>query len=296
MSFIPLIHKNTPLTCEAALKYFIIQALASIIVIFSFTLNFIFYEQFYLQSTIHFFLNSAFLIKIGIAPFHFWFVEVIEGLNWFNTLILLTWQKIAPSVILIYNLKLSLFIFIVIVTGILVRGIQRWNQIRIKKILVYSSINHISWILILILYSQNLWRIYFLIYRFLNFRIILIFNFYKINSIQKLNLFLNSNKNTKIAFFLRFFSLGGIPPFLGFFPKWVTLNLMIESNLISLRFLIVILTLLIIYTYIRLTFQSIVISIAEKKIISFKLNFLTWLIISVNLRGLILTTLIFNYF
>ena len=39
---------------------------------------------------------SSLLLKRGTAPFHFWFPNVIEGLSWINSLILITWQKIAP--------------------------------------------------------------------------------------------------------------------------------------------------------------------------------------------------------
>jgi NADH-ubiquinone oxidoreductase chain 2 len=78
-----MIKANNLYSSEAALKYFLTQALASRIllffIIFISILNLNYLFKF--NSFINIIFISIFIIKIGIAPFHFWFPIVIEGLN-----------------------------------------------------------------------------------------------------------------------------------------------------------------------------------------------------------------------
>lgn len=156
-----------------------------------------------------------------------------------------------------YNLNLTVFLSAIIIISSLIRGTLGLNQIRLRKILTYSSINHIGWIIASILYSTSIWFIYFVIYSVISINIILIFKNYNIFYIKQLFNALNFNKIIKILFILNFLSLGGIPPFLGFIPKWITINYLVENNFYFLRAILIVLTLLSLYFYIRIIFNTI---------------------------------------
>lgn len=260
LSIIPLIKRRKNLfPSEASIKYFITQTIASAIIMLAIIIN-LNIEEFIPQNSSIFtniIINSGLLTKLGAAPFHYWFPEVIEGLNWNICLIILTWQKIAPMVILIYNLNLTLFFSAIIIISSLIRGILGLNQIRIRKILTYSSINHIRWIIARIFYSISIWFIYFIVYSIISVNIIMILKNFNIFYIKQLFNALNNNKTIKILFILNFLSLGGIPPFLGFLPKWLTINYIVENNFYFLRAILIVFTLISLYFYIRIIFNTI---------------------------------------
>uniref|UniRef100_A0AAU7LK55 NADH-ubiquinone oxidoreductase chain 2 n=1 Tax=Thalassa montezumae TaxID=3129753 RepID=A0AAU7LK55_9CUCU len=297
LSFIPLMSKKkNPLSSEASLKYFIIQAISSMIILFSIILIFISKEQMELiLSPMKLILNSALLTKLGSAPFHFWFPEIIEGLSWFNTFLLLTWQKIAPLIMISYNFFSFWYFSLIVILCMVTSGVSIWNQISMKKILVFSSINHIGWMLSMMFFNQSLWMLYFLIYLILTFSLILVLNQFNIFFIQQLFLILNLSKEFKLFFFLNFFSLGGLPPFIGFFPKWITLMTLIKHSYLFLAIFMIFFTLITLFIYIRLTFQSLNLNFSEMKskfsnssiYLLYSLNFF-------NLAGLFMFTIIFN--
>lgn len=294
LSIIPLI--RTPLNIfpsEAALKYFITQSLASSIFLIRVILMINLRSEIFRNNLI-LITNSSLFLKLGAAPFHAWFPEVVEGLNWLNRLIILTWQKIAPMIILIYNLQINFFIIIIIWSSIIGR-LQGLNQIRLRKILVYSSINHIAWIIRRILNFKTIWIIYFLVYRIITLNIILIFKDLNIFFIKQFSITINSSKSLKFYFSLNFLSLGGLPPFLGFLPKWLTINNLARIKLMFLRGILIIFTLITLYFYLRLIFSSFTLYIKEIIFKSEKISILIIITNFLSLRGLMVCTLILNF-
>nr|UFR82851.1 NADH dehydrogenase subunit 2 [Goliathus goliatus]UFR82890.1 NADH dehydrogenase subunit 2 [Mecynorhina torquata ugandensis] len=265
LSIIPLMSSTkNMMTSEAALKYFITQTLASTIFLFSVILSSL-YFSFNLNTSnyITLIMNTSLLTKMGAAPFHFWFPEVMEGLNWLNSTIMLTWQKIAPMILIMYSNKNSLYLIIIITISMLISGIMGINQTSLRKILAYSSINHIGWMLSAILISSSIWSYYFIIYCFITINITLMFKILNIFYMNQLYISLNSNPIIKFFFMLNFFSLGGLPPFLGFLPKWLLINSLILSNLYFLTFMMTILTLITLYFYIRIMFSALLMNKIE---------------------------------
>ena len=102
----------------------------------------------------------------------------------------------------------------------LVGGVIGLNQSQIRVLLGYSSISHLGWIFICIRFSFNILVQYFLIYSVSNLGIIL---FIKNNSIKIVNIKSYGKLSSFIVFCFRvfFLSLGGIPPFVGFYPKLI---------------------------------------------------------------------------
>jgi NADH:ubiquinone oxidoreductase subunit 2 (subunit N) len=56
--------------------------------------------------------------------------------------------------------------------------------------------------------------------------------------------------------FLSFLSLGGLPPFLGFLPKWVVLNSVLGGGLYVISLLIIVTSLFILFYYLRMAFSA----------------------------------------
>ncbi|YP_009271141.1 NADH dehydrogenase subunit 2 (mitochondrion) [Sitophilus oryzae] len=291
LTVIPLfLKKSNKYPSESMMKYFFIQALASTLILYSILMSFNLNSTFISKFSIV--LNSALLMKMGAAPFHFWFPEIIEGLNWNNTLIILTWQKLAPMIMLSYSMMNPTFICFSIIFSSIISGIQGLNQISLRKIMAYSSINHNGWMISNLLVSSDMWLFYFMIYTFISMNLIYAFKLFKINMIQQLMNILNYNKLVKISILLNFLSLGGLPPFIGFLPKWLTIYFMTEKTFLFLTNILIICTLIVLYFYLRLILSTLTFKIKESLIFSFKkMNIIFLFINSINFTGLILTSI-----
>nr|YP_010117210.1 NADH dehydrogenase subunit 2 [Ypthima baldus]QPM99439.1 NADH dehydrogenase subunit 2 [Ypthima baldus] len=255
LSFIPLIsNSNNLFNSEASLKYFLTQSIASINFLFSIILSLFLMKNFIFNNFISIMINSSLLMKMGSTPFHFWFPNVMEGLSWFNCFILMTWQKITPMILLSYYFNMNFLMFIMIF-NVLVGAIGGFNQTSLRKLMAFSSINNLGWMLSALMISNNLWMIYFFFYSFLIS--IMCFLFYMLN-IFFINQMFNFNINFFIKFIImiNFLSLGGLPPFLGFFPKWLIINYLIFNKLYIITFFFILMSLIMLIFYIRIIYSS----------------------------------------
>lgn len=269
LSFIPLITRKVNLNnSEAALNYFLVQALASTVILFSIVIYIIIINtDFFLLNINNKELSNLIIIitlilKLGGAPFHFWFPNVIENINWINNLILITWQKLAPIIILSYlNLNKNIFIFVILST--LVGAIGGLNQISLRKLIAFSSINHIGWIILALIFNENLWLIYFLLYTFLNCSIIYIFKIFQIFYLNQIySLFINSYF-IKFSLLTSLLSLGGLPPFLGFLPKWLIIQSLLFIKLNFLTLFVILIRLITLYYYLKIGFATFIFNYNE---------------------------------
>nr|QWL15079.1 NADH dehydrogenase subunit 2 [Xenostrongylus variegatus] len=259
LSIIPLMNSNkNTFPSEASIKYFMTQVIASSLILMSIMINLNLLE--FIPKNFNFYLNlmmnSGFLMKMGAAPFHFWFPEVMEGLSWLMCLIMLTWQKIAPMILLMTNLKLNEFMLMIVIYSSFISGIQGLNQISLRKILTYSSINHIGWMLASMMFSNSIWMIYFIIYSLISTNLILIFFNLNIFYLKQLFNSMNYSKMLKFLFSLNFLSLGGLPPFLGFMPKWLTIYFLIQNKLYIMTTMLIVFTLMTLFFYLRISSNS----------------------------------------
>nr|ARO47893.1 NADH dehydrogenase subunit 2 [Micromus angulatus] len=283
LSFIPLVIKlNNSLSTESALKYFLTQALASSILLFSIIMFFLTKNNFLLEKmNFIWILNFSLLMKMGAAPFHFWFPEMMEGLSWMTSLILMTWQKIAPM-ILIYYCFLNSLMFLVAILSIIMGSLGGLNQINLKKLLAYSSINHLGWMLSSMMISINFWMFYFFIYSIITFSLVILFNQYNLYFMNQIFNYKNFHPIIKFMIFCNILSLGGLPPFTGFLPKWIIIQALSQYSLVMITFM-VIFTLVTLFFYIRLGYSAFMINYTQLKWnSSYELN--------------LNTNLIFNFF
>nr|YP_010166673.1 NADH dehydrogenase subunit 2 [Mystonectes coelamboides]QRV62764.1 NADH dehydrogenase subunit 2 [Mystonectes coelamboides] len=305
LSFIPLMKsKNNSYSSETSMKYFLVQALASSIFLFSMILiiskSKMINELYLFNNSMFMILNSAILLKLGAAPFHFWFPEIMEGMNWTNSLILMTWQKIAPMILLSYTIKSNEFISIIIIISTLIGSIGGLNQISLRKLMAYSSINHIGWMLSTFLINDMLWIIYFSIYSFMSLSIIQIFNKFNLFMLKQVFNMMNSKYLIKFFLITNLLSLGGLPPFLGFFPKWIIIQNLSLNNFLMITFMIM-MTLITLFFYLRIAYSSIMISNNENNFLFMmnKTNFSNMLInlsSFMSINGLIIYTMMINFY
>nr|YP_001974631.1 NADH dehydrogenase subunit 2 [Rhagophthalmus lufengensis]ABI14539.1 NADH dehydrogenase subunit 2 [Rhagophthalmus lufengensis] len=300
LAIIPILQMNNNyLSAESSIKYFIVQAVASTMILMSIIISSfkskILFNELTLSSSI-LMMNLSLLTKMGMAPFHFWFPEVLEGLSWMNCILILTWQKLAPMVLLMYNMEFSKSIIIIIIVGVIISGVMSFNQISIRKLMAYSSINHMSWMISSMLVLKTIWMIYFLIYSIMTLNILLILNYYKIYFLNQLFQTMNNFTSMKFFFILNFMSLSGIPPFIGFLPKWLTIQMLINEKMYFLTLIMIIFTLVMIFIYMRISVSSLMMSINENSwktnIFNKSMSMMTMNFILIS--SLILVTLSFN--
>nr|AND96590.1 NADH deshydrogenase subunit 2 [Liatongus militaris] len=300
-SIIPLMsNTKNSMAAEAAMKYFITQAMASMLFLFSLimmSLNFyLMMNNFILTSMFY----SSLFIKMGAAPFHYWFPEIMEGLSWSNSFIMLTWQKIAPLMLISYpNFNSFKYMILIIIFSTMISGIMGMNQTNMRKILAYSSINHLSWMLASMLFFETIWIFYFMIYFIITFNIVIILFMFNIFHMNQLFLSLNKFPMLKFFFMLNFMSLGGLPPFIGFLPKWLTIQMLIKMNLFSMTLIVIIMTLLTLFFYMRIV--TLGISMNSKSKINYNKNLYLkkfnniYLINFIIMISLIFITILFNF-
>nr|YP_010937255.1 NADH dehydrogenase subunit 2 [Ixodes loricatus]WKW95212.1 NADH dehydrogenase subunit 2 [Ixodes loricatus] len=230
MIFIPMMNSKNFLSSNSMIYYYMIQSMASSLFFFSSIFSFYFNNKIFILIIVF-----SMMIKLAAAPLHSWYPQISDGLNYFSFFILSTMQKMIPLFIITFYNSVSIIIFIIFSS--LIGSLGGFNQTSLKKILAYSSITHLSWILTLIMMSQNFWVIYFLIYSFILLKIIFLLKKNEFSLIVNLNLM-------KVPFLEKLFlltlllSLGGMPPFLGFLTKWMSVILIVKKLPLILLFLI----------------------------------------------------------
>nr|YP_009479855.1 NADH dehydrogenase subunit 2 [Aglaomorpha histrio]AVX48079.1 NADH dehydrogenase subunit 2 [Aglaomorpha histrio] len=296
LSFIPLIsNSNNLLSTEASLKYFLTQSIASINFLFSLLLKMILLKNFEMNFFLMIMINSSMLMKMGSAPFHFWFPNITEGLNWLNNFILMTWQKITPMIILSYYFNKN-FIISIIIINVIIGALGGLNQTSLRKLMAFSSINNLGWMLFSIMIAENLWLFYLMTYSFMIS--IMCFFFHILNMFYINQLFLNNlTPLIKINLLINFLSLGGLPPFIGFFPKWIIINFLIINQMYFLTFIMIMMSLIVLFFYIRIIYSIFMfnyLKIKWFKIFIKNNNFLFINILSFfSIMGMIISTLFF---
>nr|YP_010332272.1 NADH dehydrogenase subunit 2 [Rhopalosiphum rufiabdominalis]UNH85022.1 NADH dehydrogenase subunit 2 [Rhopalosiphum rufiabdominalis] len=246
-SIIPILNfKSSIYSIEATMKYFLIQAFASILL-----LIFLINKNFFFLNNSNILIILPLLMKLSLMPFHLWLPSMMEGLNWFSCLLMMTWQKISPFILISYlNIDKNLIFLIILIS---MNSIFGMNQNSMRKILAMSSINNSTWMLFAILMNNKLWINYFLIYSILNFLIIKILNNYNINYINQMKFF-NLNFFFKLNLMMLIFSIMGLPPMIGFLMKWMLIKNLIYNNLYLIMMMLIMLTILNLYFYIKMTY------------------------------------------
>lgn len=259
----------TNFSSEAGIKYFILGAFSSGLLLFGSSLlygltgltDFYNLELFFQNNSNVFilekgliisfvFIVSGLLFKISAAPFHMWSPDVYEG----SPTIVTAFFAIVPKIaILSIFARLLIQVFhqqileinqLLMISGIvsLIIGVfGALYQTKIKRLLAYSGISHVGFLLISLaiisIESFFSFLFYICIYMILSlniFALLLSFRkwstnlkFKKINEIVYL---FRSNKSISIIFAISLFSLAGIPPLVGFYSKFYVFMAGLQNN------------------------------------------------------------------
>ena len=224
-------------------KYFIVQVLGSLIIIFSFLLTFK-TSLISIEST-NIIIILILIMKSGTPPLHFWFPNIIKQRNYVQAILILNIQKIIP-IFLLSTLLQEKIIFLVVFSSLISR-ILGLNQNKLMKILAYSSIVHFSWIISGRLINLLSFLYYFIIYTLVNFIIIKFIQKNKLKFIS--NLTKIKFRFDKLIFCFIILTLSGTPPFIGFFNKIFILFFFINKKLLIISLLLIFRSVISFYFY-----------------------------------------------
>nr|DAZ91355.1 TPA_asm: ND2 [Pandorites podoceroides] len=289
LSFIPLLtHKKNKYSSESALKYFLTQAFASMLIMICalLALN---------KNVSYFLLLFAFLLKAGAAPSHQWMPSMVDGLSWNMIILLMTAQKLVPLVLIFYLCKthsMYNFISVYIVFSAIIGSIGGLNQYSLRKILTYSSISHMSWMLMSMQSKAWLWCMYFVMYSWVLISLILLLsqaNAYNLSHIITLN-----KSYLSMILALSLMSLGGLPPFTGFVPKLMVVQDMFTNPNMILALPLLIGTFLSLFFYIRVVFTNLLLS--SSSVLLYKPVKMSMSALMINLVGLLTPSVFLIYF
>nr|AIU40008.1 NADH dehydrogenase subunit 2 [Anolis punctatus] len=263
LAIVPTIStKHHPRSTEAAMKYFLTQAAASAMILFSSTTNAwatgtwdITQMTTPMSNTI---LTIALAMKLGLVPLHFWLPEVLQGATLLTAMIITTWQKLAPMALIymtINNLS-PMILFSMALLSSMVGGWSGMNQTQTRKIMAYSSIAHLGWMMVIASIATNILTMTLLIYLTMTTTMFSSLILSKSKTIQDTMTTWTTSPTLTITMMMVLLSLGGLPPLTGFLPKWLILEELTTQNLTPLTTMMALSSLLSLFFYLRLSYST----------------------------------------
>nr|AUR45334.1 NADH dehydrogenase subunit 2 [Edolisoma tenuirostre grayi]AUR45336.1 NADH dehydrogenase subunit 2 [Edolisoma tenuirostre grayi]AUR45339.1 NADH dehydrogenase subunit 2 [Edolisoma tenuirostre grayi]AUR45365.1 NADH dehydrogenase subunit 2 [Edolisoma tenuirostre muellerii] len=261
LAILPLISKSHhPRAIEAATKYFLVQATASTLVLFSSMTNAWHTGQWDITQLTHptscLIMTAAISMKLGLAPFHFWFPEVLQGSSLTTGLLLSTLMKF-PPITLLYMTSQALNTTLLTTMAILSAALGGWmglNQTQTRKIMAFSSISHLGWMTIIIIYNPKLALLNFYLYSLMTAAIFLTLNSIKALKLSTLMTAWTKTPSLSAILLLALLSLAGLPPLTGFLPKWLIIQELTKQDMAPAAVIISLLSLLGLFFYLRLAY------------------------------------------
>nr|AUW38577.1 NADH dehydrogenase subunit 2 [Cryptacrus comes] len=277
MSFIPLINNKNKSTSEAMMIYLLTQSVSSMLLMFS-----VIIMNLTMNNMMYNLIMVSLLIKLGAAPFHMWLPEMITKMSWINGMLLMTWQKIAP-LMMMNNLTLNnKILYTTVILSVMVGTLGGLNQMSLRKIMGYSSINHLGWMLSLSK-TKSYWINYLMIYSIMVIMMCWMFNQYNMIHLNQVNN-MNLTFTEKMNYITAMLSLGGLPPFLGFLPKWMVIQTMMNNQLIMMMIIMMMCSLISLFYYMRImTSMMLSFSMSNKWITTQPKMMMTFSIMTVNM-------------
>jgi proton-translocating NADH-quinone oxidoreductase chain N len=216
------------------------------------------------------FLSVAFLFKISAAPFHMWSPDVYEGAPTVITAFFSTAPKLALFGVLIRVFYLGFFdflfswqqiFFICSLASMIFGAFAALAQVKIKRLLAFSSIGHVGYLLIGLatgslegLQGIFLYLIVYFLMTLNAFSVVLSLrpDQLRLRYITDLAGIGRTNPALGIAIALLFFSMAGIPPLAGFFGKFQVFLAAMDASYYGLALIGVLMSAVGCFYYIRL--------------------------------------------
>ena len=268
---------------EAGLKYFVLSALSSGLLLYGCSLIYGFSastnfniiaenmnsDQYGLTFGIVFILVGL-AFKISAVPFHMWAPDVYEGSPTSVTLFFAIVPKVAALTVFIRFLYVpflnmiddwqAILIFLSIASMVF-GAVAAIGQTNLKRLVAYSSIGHIGYALAGMLVGTNEGIqssiIYISIYLVMNLGLFSCLFMLKRNdryfeSIEDLSGISKNHPLLSLSLLIILFSLAGIPPLAGFFAKFYIFKAVIEQSMYFLAIVGLLSTVIAAYYYLRI--------------------------------------------
>jgi len=289
--------RTSEFSTEAGLKYFILGAFSSGLILFGCSLiygftgttNFqqlfqIFSVSIFLESSVTFlycenaiiagiiFILVGLLFKLSAVPFHIWAPDVYEGSPTSITAFFAFVPKISILALFVRFLCYVSYVFflpwqqIIVISSVgsmLVGTLGAIYQIKIKRLLAYSAIGHVGYMLVglscgsiqgisatffyVSVYMLMTLSIFIILLSFINSK-----NANKLKFLNDLSGIAHSNKLLAISFSVLLFSMSGVPPLVGFFSKMFIFVSAINSGMFFLAIFGILTNVIACFYYIRL--------------------------------------------
>ncbi len=278
--------RDSVLATEASMKYFVLGALASGILLYGMSIIYGLTGSLAIDEvrvavgampadSLPLILGLVFIVaglmfKVGAVPFHMWLPDVYHGAPTSTTAYLGAAPKLAGFAIIVRLLVGGLediaglwqqMLIATAVLSIVVGNVAAIAQTNIKRMLAYSTISHMGFFLLGILsatdngYSSALF--YVLVYAFMSsgaFGIILLMSRHGFEADQLEDLRGLNQKNPWYALLmlLLMFSMAGVPPTVGFYAKLSVIQAVLEVGLVWLAVVAVLFAVVGAFYYLRI--------------------------------------------
>ena len=234
---------------SVGVKYFSFQVNISVLLLFCLVV----------KDFRHNFLENLLLVvvaaKLGIAPFHIWFVSIMSKVEWSVFLWIAIPQKVIPLLLLSLSFPARAF------SGLLMLAIftslaHRLIQTKIKKVMALSSVFSLNWVVLSSVNSKTLWVVFFIFYRVISISTIIIINrLVAVSQSSSLQV-----KAISLSTIVLIITLSGIPPRPMFFLKVSVLINLFSTGLTITGYFIIRASLIILYIYINICLNIITVA------------------------------------
>jgi len=257
IAFIYLFVLGGKTTSHMPINFFIVQTISSLSIITYIIINHKTAQEL-LRVEISYILLIGLLIKISLPPFHTWILKISKIASWSINIIFISWQKTIPILIIIKFQKIF-FTFIRIIF-LRIGTLLQFMFVKIKPLVISSSIVHIGWIIIPHNINKMFPFFYLTIYTLIILPMIII-----LRKINKWKLIKIQQKNNFILA-LNIFNLRRIPPLAGFILKWIVFMSLIQgkTNIVYLIILFAIATIRF-FIYFQIIYNTLLKNWIDKK-------------------------------
>nr|ADM67898.1 NADH dehydrogenase subunit 2 [Caligus clemensi] len=225
------------------MKYFLIQSLGTVLMIWGL----------FMISDLS--LMMSMLLKLGVFPFYMWGLDLVMNSSWMIFMYLMGVQKVLPLFFLTSLSGFNSIYILISIMGMVVSCLGSFYKSDLSSLMFYSSLFNMS-ILLLLVMKSNLVMIMFMMYL-----IVLIPCWLEFTSTYMINVNMISINPSILMVFL---SMGGFPPSIGFFFKWLVFNNMLTMNYsLLICVLVMVMSLYMFYLYLVIIMSSLMLGITK---------------------------------
>ncbi len=317
---------------EAALKYFVLAAIASGILLYGMSMIYGISASINISDISNFTSNTDLLtkrellvlnfglvfiiigiaFKLGAVPFHMWLPDVYEGSPTATTMFLATVPKLAALAMLVRLLVEGLggllsywqdILMLLALSSIIIGALVAILQSDIKRMLAYSTISHIGFILLGFVSgvisgyaSAFFYTLAYILTSLVAFGVIILLNKkgFEAQKISDYKGLAKSHPWFALLMLIAMLSMAGVPPFIGFYAKFFILQQIISAGFIYLAVIALIFTVVSAYYYLGVI-KAMYFDKSEKAI-TISANIDMQIMLSVNALLIVIIGIFPNYF